>query len=697
MTPQANSNSLPSRGGKQQASGAHTPPSQASAQAGGSPAQGSAAGNAGSGPSALAGGGGAGGSTSGTGAHSFGAGPVASGAGIPGSRGLGAGNSNAGLTGATVVDRMAGRIIKGIGVSSGIVIGRVFVLNDNPLRIAKRLISANAIKAELQRFDAALKASIEEIQAVQKQAEREMGRDAAKIFHFHVGMLTDKWMINPIRKMIETDQVVAEYAASQVLGSFASKFRGNPDPAFATKVNDIDDLSGRLIGHLVGRPEHKIRDLPPNTILLATDLTPSQTAEFDRSRVVGFATDLGGHTSHTAIVAKALGLPAVVGCQNITAGASTGSTAILDSDRGVVVLDPTPNELAEYHGLIEQRRTYQLSLSELADLPAVTLDGTPIELLGNIEFPDEAESVVALGGQGVGLYRTEFLHLTRATDPTEGDHFQAYKRCIELMGGRPLTIRTLDLGADKYTQSRTEVPERNPFLGLRSIRYCLKHQGVFKRQLRAIMRATGLPGVTPGSVKIMFPLITTITELRQAKYILNDVMEDLEEEGQPFDRNIKVGMMVEVPSAAVMAESFASESDFFSIGTNDLVQYTLAVDRINERVQHLYTPAHPAVIRLIRDVVRAAKNHRIPVSCCGESAGDAEFSIVLLGLGVRTLSVTSTSIPRLKRLIRSINISACQRVAKHVLSFDSEVQVETFLRDRVRKIVPEAYGESLAE
>jgi phosphoenolpyruvate-protein phosphotransferase (PTS system enzyme I) len=335
---------------------------------------------------------------------------------------------------------------------------------------------------------------------------------------------------------------------------------------------------------------------------------------------------------------------------------------------------------------MEARRSIEISLSEISLLPSVTTDGTKIELLGNIEAPSEIPGILKAGGDGVGLYRTEFLFLTGNSEPTEADHFAAYKDAITLLGGKPLTIRTVDLGADKYTQEQQENPERNPFLGLRSIRYCLQSLPMFKRQLRAILRASAL-----GPVKVMFPLITTISELRQGKYLLNDVMEDLAEEGVAFDASIPVGMMVEVPSAAVLAPVFARESAFFSIGTNDLVQYTLAVDRTNERVAGLYNPFHPAVIHLVRDVIRAGRHVDIPVSCCGETAGDPEYALLLIGLGLRTLSVTSSSIPALKRVIRGVSVQSCEKVAKKAASLDSEASVGAYVRDQARRLLPEAF------
>ncbi len=579
-------------------------------------------------------------------------------------------------------------VIKGLPVSPGIVIGQALVVDDDIHRVPRRSITPAAVKGEMARFDRAVKASIDELQQVYQAARKEMGDETAKIFLVHIGMLSDKRsFVAPIHAMIDAEHVTAEFAAASVLGQLTEKFRSSADAAFSSKANDIDDLASRLLSHLVGKTESRLARAGERTVVIAHDLTPSQTAQLDRKKVIGFVTDLGGRTGHTAIVAHALGIPAVVGCQSAVASATDGAAVILDGDRGTVVIHPDEAQLAEYRGRIEQRRLFELSLSELADLPARTTDGVEIELVGNIEFPEQGKQVLEHGGAGVGLYRTEYLYMMGNPDPTERDHFQAYKKAIEALKGKPLTIRTVDLGADKLAPGRADDAERNPFLGNRSIRYCLRSLPMFKRQLRAILRASAL-----GPVRVMFPLVTSMSELRRARYLLNDVMEDLSEDNIPFDRSIRVGIMVEVPSAALMAELFAREVDFFSIGTNDLIQYTLAVDRSNEKIADMYTPFHPAVIRLIREVIRGARRHQTPVSCCGEAAADLEFAMLLLGLGLRTLSVTSSSIPQLKRLVRSVSVQQCERVAKHALSFDSDVQVAAYLRDQARKIIPEAFG-----
>lgn len=584
--------------------------------------------------------------------------------------------------------------LRGIAVSPGIVIGRIAVLENDLHRIPRRVVAAEGVPEELATLERAIKGSIAELLVIQAKATTEMGEEAAKIFLVHIGMLSDKTLTQPIRVMIEKERVTADYAVSQEFSKLAAKFRSMPDSAFATKVNDIEDLARRLLRHILNEPEHDPLRAASQSglVVVARDLTPSQAAGFDRAKVVGFATDLGGRTSHTAIVAKALGIPAVVGCQLLRRMASDGMTIILDGDRGTVILDPDDATIRLYRGYIEQRREFQVSLGELRDLPCVTSDGQAVHLVGNIEFPGEVDAVLNSGGEGVGLYRTEFLYLTSKGEVTEEDHFNAYKACVEKLAGRECVIRTMDLGADKYTQEQEADPERNPFLGCRSIRYCLRNIPMFKRQLRAILRASAF-----GPIKIMFPLVTNLVEFRHGKAILNDVMEDLHEDDVKFDREIAVGMMVEVPSAAIMADEFAREADFFSIGTNDLVQYTLAVDRTNERIASLYAATHPAVLRLIRDVVRDARKHKTPVSCCGEASADLEYAGLLIGMGVRTLSVTSVAIPQLKRFVRSVTVQDCEQVARKALSLDSDVQIAALLRDWARKIVPEAFDGRTAE
>lgn len=577
--------------------------------------------------------------------------------------------------------------LSGIPVGTGVVVGRVFVLHEGqPMRTPRRVIDAADVPAELERFDLAKRNAIEELNGLHRHAATEMGEEAAKIFLFHIGALSDPAILRPITQAIEDDRVAAEYASVQSIKALADRFAQHPDSTFQSKVSDLNDLGQRLLRHLTGRRAKTMAHLEAGTVIVARDLTPSQTAAFDRTKVVAFATDLGGLTSHTAIVAKALGLPAVVGLKELTRHARDGQRMVVDAARGVVLLDPDDESVAAAGVADERAKRSRITLHEQADRPAITKDGVEIALVGNIEFPEEVDSVIAEGGSGVGLYRTEFLYLTSDQEPTEQQHTDAYIDTVRRLGGRPLTIRTVDLGADKYTQGRSETPERNPFLGLRSIRYCLQNTDMFRRQLRAILRAS-----SHGPMRIMFPLVTNISEFRQAKYFLHEAMEDLAEAGEAYDKDVPVGMMVEVPAAALQAASFAREVDFFSIGTNDLVQYTLAVDRINEQVAGLYTPIHPAVLKLIRDVSRVARRAEIPVSCCGESAADPAFAALLIGLGVRTLSVTASSLPGLKRAVRGLDTKRCERIAQKAIRFDSEADANTYVRDRVRKLVPEAF------
>ncbi|MEO1583656.1 MAG: phosphoenolpyruvate--protein phosphotransferase [Planctomycetota bacterium] len=576
----------------------------------------------------------------------------------------------------------------GIGVSPGIVVGRVFVIDDGRRRIPRRTVPAGQVEAQVGRLTDAVAASVADLERVRASVEREMGADAANIFGFHIGMLRDRNLLGPMESLIREERVTAEHAADRVLRQVAERFEQMPDSAFTTKVNDITDLAHRLIDQLVGEHTSKLDRLTEDAIVVAKELTPSQTVGFDRDRVIALATDMGGQTSHTSIVARAQGIPAVVGLGELSEQLDDGVVVIVDGDRGTVVVDPDEATIEKYLTQQERRRVFQLSLREAADLEPITRDEVEIEVLGNIEFADEIEHVLEFGGSGVGLYRTEFLYLARDDEPDEAAHFEAYRACVDRLGGRPLTIRTMDLGADKYTRAQERAPERNPALGLRSIRYCLKDLPMFRRQLRALLRASAF-----GPVKVMFPLVTNIGELRESKHVLNDVMEDLDDEGIAFDRSIDVGMMVEVPSAALMANALAREVDFFSIGTNDLVQYTLAVDRTNEKVAGLFNPAHPAVLKLVRDVVRAGRRRSVPVSCCGEAAGEIRFAVLLLGLGVRTLSVSPGSVPAIKRLIRSVSMEQCERMAKRALAFDSDSEVTMYVRDRLRKGLPEAFDD----
>lgn len=573
---------------------------------------------------------------------------------------------------------------QGIPVSPGVSIGRVFILDDVRRRVARRVISSSAVDAEKHRIDDALEASRLELESLHAVAEEQLGSDAAAVFAFHRGMLNDASITEPMLRRVADERVCAEWAVQEQFRVVADMFSQMADSAFQTKVDDVWDLEHRVLRHLIGEHRMGLSRLDQPAVVITPDLTPSQTASFRRDKVLAFATDSGGMTSHTAIFARALGIPAVVGLGHVSEVAGEGDPVIVDGELGVLILNPDDATVERYRGYQREAQEVARSLEELAELPAVTTDGTRIELHANIEFGAEAGAAFRYGADGIGLFRTEFLWLTSDHEPTEDEQYEQYKLALDAAQGRPVTLRTFDLGADKYTQERAMTPERNPFLGLRSIRYCFQNPQMFRRHLRAILRASA-----HGPMKIMFPLISNTFELRRAKMMLHDVMDDLEDEGVPFDRETPVGMMVEVPAAALSASSFAREVDFFSVGTNDLVQYTLAVDRTNERVADLYTAGHPAVIRLIKEVIRAGKRRELPVSSCGEAAGQIEMSLLLIGLGLRTLSVTPGRIPYLKRAIRSVDIVECERLARTAGSFDSERQVTAFLRDRARRLLPE--------
>ena len=582
--------------------------------------------------------------------------------------------------------------IKGIAVSHGIIVGRAFLVGSAEQVVPHRTIDESEVTAQYARLHAALAAAGAEIGELSERTRRELGNEPAKIFEFHAGLLRDKALVAAIERRISGNFVTAEQAVADQFRVLVDQFKRMGNEVFEQKANDIIDLERRVLGHLMGEEKSRLAQLDAPAVVVAHELTPSQAAAMDRSKVIAIVTDLGGRTGHTSIVARALGLPSVVGCQRCSTEVEDGDEMIVDGNEGVVILRPDAKTLEEYRRKQERSQRSRAAMRELSGLEAVTKDGHRIQLMGNIEFPEEIEAVLGNGGDGVGLYRTEFLWLTRKEPPTEQDHMDAYLRAIKLLKGKPLTIRTCDLGADKYTQAQMEEPERNPFLGLRSIRHSLANPAEFKSQLRAILRASA-----HGPVKTMFPLVSNLMELRQGKLMIADIGEELEDEGVAFDRQMPVGVMIEVPSAALMARTFAAESSFFSIGTNDLVQYTLAVDRGNERVAHLYQAAHPAVVYLAKSVVRAARSAQIDCSLCGEMAGEPLYSMLLLGMGLRTLSMVPDQIPVVKRVIRSVTMEQCERLARRVGSFDSERQVETALRDELRKLDPEVFGHWVAE
>jgi len=578
-------------------------------------------------------------------------------------------------------------IYDGIGVAPGVVIGLAFVLDKEIRRMPRRPVAPEDVPHQLKRLDQAFTSAIAELESLKSRILAEFDEDAAEILDFHLRMLKDRYFRDPIEKSIREEKVAAEYAVTVQIQKFVDRFLNMDHEAFRSKVSDLWDLDHRLVRHLVGETLDRLKHIQSECIVIAHELTPSQTAGMDRRFVRGFATESGGPTSHTSIIARSIGIPAVVGIVHLMEHVVDGDKLIVDGNAGQLILRPDDETITTYRAEMERQRTIRDSLSKLTCLPAVTRDGTTIRLFGNIEFSSEMEIVNRVAADGVGLFRTEFLYLTSQHEPTEDEQFTEYKKTIESADGKPVTIRTLDLGSDKLTQARAAIPERNPALGCRSIRYSLQHLGMFKTQLRAILRASVF-----GPTRIMFPLITGPTELRQARMVLRDVMEDLTEEGIAYDPDIKVGIMVESPSSAIMAHVFAREADFLSIGTNDLVQYTLAVDRTNERVAKLYSASHPAILRLLKGIIRSGRRQNIDVSLCGEVASDINHVMLLLGLGLRSLSLVPTAIPDIKRVVRMVDIEKCEQVARNAGSFDSERQVRYYLQDETQKIISEGFG-----
>lgn len=578
-------------------------------------------------------------------------------------------------------------IKRGIPVSAGVAIGPALVLDTDFYRIPQRTIDPALAAAEAERMHAALRAAAAGIREQQRAIHDRLGRQYAAIFEAHALLLEDPSLIDELDAMVHKEHFAAEYAVSRVMRHYVKALEGlGNGSVLGSRVSDLHDIERSVLGLLLGERREQVTQLREAVIVLAHDLTPGETAALDATKVHAFATEAGGRASHTAIMAGALEIPAVVGLGDFVSDVSGGDLIIVDGTRGLLILDPDEETLASYESAKTSYRTFESSLGELRELPAVTQDGTQINLCANIEFPSEAAHCVQRGAEGVGLYRTEFLYVGRQTDPTEEEHLAAYRAVLDsLPEGQPVVIRTLDLGADKFSSAVSSGhKERNPFLGIRSVRLCLRNLSLFKTQMRAILRASAF-----GPVQIMFPMVSTLLELRQCKMILAEVKEDLEDEGIPFDPNLPLGTMIEVPSAALMADHLAREVDFFSIGTNDLVQYTLAADRTNEQMASIYSPADPAVLRLIRMVVEAGRESGIEVTACGEMSSEPIYTILLIGMGLTRLSATPHSIPEIKKLIRSIALEDAVQVANEALRHQTARDVTSYLREQARRLVPE--------
>jgi phosphotransferase system enzyme I (PtsI) len=580
-------------------------------------------------------------------------------------------------------------IKRGIPVSPGVAIGTALMLDTESFRIPQRFVEKAAVDGEVRRLRQALDAAVEDARRNQKAISDKVGPQYGAIFGAHALLMQDPALAREVEALIRDQLYAAEYAVSRVMRRYAKALESLERGPFAARAADLFDIEKCILANLLGQRKEQLRDLREPVIVLARDLSPSETAVLDPHMVHAFATEAGGRASHTAIMAGVLEIPAVVGLGKFVTDVSGGDLVIVDGNRGVLILNPDDETLERYERTRTSFRTFESRLEELRDLPAETRDGVRVPLLGNIEFPLEAAHCLDRGADGVGLYRTEFLYLGKKTHPTEEDHLDAYLTVLKTIGpNKPVVIRTLDLGADKFSAAaESAVEERNPSLGQRSVRLCLRNLTLFKTQMRAILRASAF-----GDVRIMFPMVSTLLELRQCKMILAEVKEDLEEDGITFNRDLPVGTMIEVPSAAILADLMAREVDFFSIGTNDLIQYTLAADRTNQEVSGLYSAGDPAVLRLIDTVIRAAGPHEVAVNVCGEMGGDPLYTLLLLGLGIRQLSVTPHNIPEIKKIVRSVTLDEAAQVAREALRLETARDVNHYLRDQTRRILPEVFS-----
>lgn len=577
--------------------------------------------------------------------------------------------------------------LQGIAVSPGVAIGEALVIDNEGFRIPRRFIARGSVEPELARLDQAILAAGAEIERDRTAVAEELGEDYGAIFSAHLQMLRDARLHRELEDLIRERHYSPEYAVSRTLRRYAKVFQSLENNYLAERAGDIYDIERKLLSHLLGQRREELAKVASPVVVLAHNLTPSETANLKREFVLGFATEIGGPGSHTSIVAQGLEIPAVVGSGSFLSDVSGGELVIIDGDQGLLILQPDEETIARYRQEAEESRNRAAQLEPFSELPAVTACGARIELFGNIEFPHEVTHCLERGSDGIGLYRTEFLYLGADIDPTEEVHYKAYADVVQAMNGHPVIIRTLDLGADKvHGVEAGELPP-NPSLGLRSIRLSLKDLPLFRIQLRAILRASVL-----GDVRIMFPLVTTLLELRQAKMVLADVMEDLDEQKIPFNRELPVGMMVEVPAAVMMIDRFAAEVDFLSIGTNDLIQYTLAVDRSNKDVVGLYDAADPAVLKLIRMSIDGGCKHGVHVSVCGQMSGTPTYTMLLLGMGLRCFSVTPGAIPEIKKVLSALRIDRCEAVTAHAMTLECARDVKNYLREELKKALPELAG-----
>lgn len=563
------------------------------------------------------------------------------------------------------------RIIRGIPVSAGVCRGKILVIDKARQAIEKLDIPDEKIPHELNRLQQALVQTREQLQEVQRQLSQSLGAGQASIFDAHLLVLEDPSLIDEAVRVIQQDKVNAEYAFHRITERYIGALAKVEDEYLRERATDMRDVCGRVLNQLLGVNEQvDLAHLTEPCIIIAHDLTPSKTAQLDRANVLGFATDIGSRTSHTAIMARSLRIPAVVGLQNASQHLTTGEYALLDGFNGNIVVNPTDQTLFEYGQLVRKQVSLEVKLRDALNQPAVTLDNQHIFISANIEQAADTDSVRSSGAEGVGLFRTEYLFLNRDVSPTEEEQYQAYRQVAQALKPNPVVIRTLDLGGDKLLTSLGIPQEMNPFLGWRAIRYCLQQEDVFRAQLRAILRAS-----VEGNLKIMYPMISGLDELKQANAFVAQAKDELRKEGIPFDDTIELGAMIETPSAAVIADALAKRVKFFSLGTNDLIQYTLAVDRMNEKIAHLYEPTHPAIVRLIKMTVDAARKQKVWVSVCGEMAGDPTLTPLLIGLGVDELSAAPATLAQLKYLIRRLKLSDAKELAQFALESESATEI----------------------
>lgn len=578
------------------------------------------------------------------------------------------------------------RRFHGIGVSPGIARGTVFAYRPEDEEPPMRRLQESEIPGEIARFETALIATRQQIREMQQRIAESIGAKDAGIFDAHLLVVEDRTLIDEVLRTLAKEKTNVEHVFASVSGRYAKTLSEIDDPYLRERALDIHDVTRRVIHNLLGKERRDLASIGSPVILIAHNLTPSETAQLHRDLVLGFGTDIGSKTSHTAIFARSLNIPAVVGLHDISSHLATGDPVLLDGYNGLIIVNPNDQTLWEYGELEIKKSEVQEELTKLRETESRTLDGRHVILSANIELPEDLVQVRAQGAEGVGLYRTEFFYLNKTELPNEEEQYQAYRTVAEQVLPHSVIIRTLDLGGDKFMSALNMPEELNPFLGWRAIRFCLERVDIFKTQLRAILRASAV-----GNVKMMYPFISGVEEIRRANAIADECREELRKEGHAFDEKMELGAMIELPSAAIAADIIASEVDFFSIGTNDLIMYSIAVDRLNEHIAHLYEPTHPAIIRLLRMTVQAAHAHNLWVGVCGEMAGDIALTPLLLGLGVDELSTGAALVPRVKRAVQSLDIAACLQLLEEVKHLDSSAEIFARCEEVARSHYPELF------